>query len=147
MEKVKFKKILDNFEKVNSTNRINSNKQNNEELSKNISTALETPKEEITCPYCESTSCRKWGKRSNLQRYRCKECSKTFNSLTGTPLARLRKKELWMEYSECLKNSMSIRKSAEVCNISTTTSFRWKHIFLSKMEEEKNKEEHVDQQN
>ena len=32
---------------------------------------------------------------NRLQRYRCKGCRVTFNALTGTPLARLHKRELW----------------------------------------------------
>ncbi len=42
-----------------------------------------------SCPYCHSDSFHKWGMRSGLQRYRCRKCHKTFNTLTLTPLARL----------------------------------------------------------
>ncbi len=31
-----------------------------------------------------------------LQRYRCCGCGRTFNALTGTPLARLRHRERWL---------------------------------------------------
>ena len=65
-----------------------------------------------------------------MQRYKCKECNKTFNSLTGTPLAHLHKKGRWLNYSKCLKNGLSIRRSAKECGINITTSFRWRHRFL-----------------
>lgn len=42
----------------------------------------------------------RWGFVSGLQRYRCKGCHATFNALTGTPLARLRHKEKWLEYAQ-----------------------------------------------
>ena len=82
------------------------------------------------CPNCSSETVYKWGKVSGLQRYRCKECKRTFNALTGTPMARLRKKELWLEYSQALSESLSLTKAADRCGIDRTTAFRWRHRFL-----------------
>ena len=82
------------------------------------------------CPSCSSISIHKWGKVSGLQRYRCKDCQRTFNALTGTTMARLRKKELWEEYSQALSESLSLAKAAERCGIDRTTAFRWRHRFL-----------------
>jgi len=50
-----------------------------------------------SCPHCSSNVFCRWGKSDNLQRYRCKSCKKTFNALTGTPLARLRHKNQWIQ--------------------------------------------------
>lgn len=83
------------------------------------------------CPHCASTLLSRWGKSHGLQRYRCKECKKTFNALTGSSLSRLRYKELWLPYSQCLHEGMSIRKAAASCGINKSTSFRWRHRFLS----------------
>ena len=44
------------------------------------------------CPHCHSQKIGRWGYQSGLQRLRCQDCGKCFNSLTGTPLARLRLK-------------------------------------------------------
>jgi transposase-like protein len=82
------------------------------------------------CPACAGTSVHKWGIVNDLQRYRCKECKRTFNALTGTSMARLRKKELWPEYSQALADSLSLTKAAERCGIDRTTAFRWRHRFL-----------------
>ena len=82
------------------------------------------------CPACSSMSVHKWGVVSGLQRYRCKECKRTFNALTGTSMSRLRKKELWLEYSQALSDSLSLTKAAERCGIDRTTAFRWRHRFL-----------------
>lgn len=41
------------------------------------------------CPHCHSENMWRWGHASGLQRYRCKDCKKTYNALTGTPLAHL----------------------------------------------------------
>ena len=82
------------------------------------------------CPTCSSEAGHKWGKVSGLQRYRCKECGRTFNALTGTSMARLRKKDLWLEYSHALSESLSLTKAADRCGIDRTTAFRWRHRFL-----------------
>jgi len=87
----------------------------------------------IACPHCGSENVRKWGMASGLQRYRSKEnkCTKTFNALTKTPLARLREKELWLKQIECLTDSKTIRQSARELGVAETTAFRWRHRFLS----------------
>lgn len=87
------------------------------------------------CPSCAGKSIYKWGIVSGLQRYRCKDCKRTFNALTGTPLAHLRKKELWETYSQALADSLSLTKAAEVCGIDRTTAFRWRHRFLPQSDE------------
>jgi hypothetical protein len=45
-------------------------------------------------------------------------------------MARLRKKELWLEYSKTLADSLSLSKAAECCGIDRTTALRWRHRFL-----------------
>lgn len=84
------------------------------------------------CVHCHSTKIIKFGHRSGLNRYRCKSCSKTFNALTGTPLARLRKKELWLRFMELLIESFTVRKSAEKVKVNLKTTFNWRHRFLTK---------------
>ena len=37
------------------------------------------------------------GMADGLQRYKCRACDRSFNALTGTPLARLRHKSKWLE--------------------------------------------------
>jgi hypothetical protein len=50
--------------------------------------------------------------------------------LTGTPLARLRKKECWLTYLQCVLESRTVRESARVVGVHRTTSFRWRHRFV-----------------
>lgn len=96
-----------------------------------VSNSLETDYNQISCPHCHSDKINRWGKKNDLQRYRCKDCKRTFNSLTNTPLARLRKRGHWLEYSLCLKEGMSVRQAAKECSVHYTTTFRWRHRFLS----------------
>lgn len=91
------------------------------------------------CLYCQSRNIIKHGHSAGLTRYRCKSCGKTFNALSGTPLARLRKKELWLDYLQCLLNSFSIRKSAKKVQVNSKTAFKWRHRLLNsshKLEDE-----------
>lgn len=82
------------------------------------------------CPSCQSQRLSRWGRQSGLQRFRCRECHKCFNVLTGTPLARLRHKDRWLDYSQALIEGLTIRKAAVRCDIAKTTRFRWRHRFL-----------------
>src|SRR3954463_12225048 len=82
------------------------------------------------CPHCAAARLQRWGHASGLRRYRWPACRKTFNALTGTSLARLRKKACWLRYGEALAAGMTLAKAAAHCGVHLTTSFRWRHRFL-----------------
>src|SRR4051794_3216404 len=82
------------------------------------------------CPHCGAARLQRWGRASGLRRYRCQACRKTFNALTGTSLARLRKKACWLRYGEALAAGMSLTKAAAPRGVHPTTSFRWRHPLL-----------------
>ena len=82
------------------------------------------------CPRCGAAHIRRYGVEHGLQRYRCVGCGRTFNALTGTPLARLRKKECWASFANSLRQSHSVRAAARQTGVAKNTSFRWRHRFL-----------------
>jgi len=88
------------------------------------------------CPFCGSVNIKRWGRQSGLQRFRCADCARSFNSLTGTPLARLRKKESWLDMATSLKEGISIQKTADRCSVCVTTAFRWRHRFLAAIKQD-----------
>ncbi len=88
----------------------------------------------VSCPHCNSTSIVGFGSKDGRKRFKCKSCSKTFNSLTNSPLARLRKLDKHIANANCMLGGVSIRKTAELINVSPSTAFRWRHKFLSKIE-------------
>ena len=92
------------------------------------------------CPHCGGKQLRRWGRASGLQRFMCSGCNKTFNALTGKPLARLRYKERWPGYLRSLADSLSIRRSAARADVSTNTAFRWRHRFLEAQKHVKSQE-------
>lgn len=47
---------------------------------------------DLKCPHCQGRNIHRHGMARGLQRYKCQSCARTFNALTGTPLARLRKR-------------------------------------------------------
>ncbi|MCT4614250.1 MAG: hypothetical protein N4A49_05165 [Marinifilaceae bacterium] len=100
---------------------------------KKVSHILETEKYKLHCPFCNERNYILWGKRNDLQRYKCKSCLKTFNSLTNTPLARLKRKGHWLKYASCLRDGLTLKKSSEICEIHINTAFRWRHRFLTNM--------------
>jgi transposase-like protein len=89
------------------------------------------------CPHCASQQLQRWGSAHGLPRYRCTACRRSFNALTGTPLARLRKKEQWPAQAEALVTGESLVKAAERCDVAVTTAFRWRHRFLEAAAQDK----------
>lgn len=84
----------------------------------------------LACPACGSQHLDRHGRANGLQRYRCRECGRTCNALSGTPLARLRHKERWLDYLTTMLDSRSVRRSAFELGVAGATSFRWRHRFL-----------------
>ena len=82
------------------------------------------------CPHCEHDNLGKWGYASGLRRWKCKDCGKTFNILTNTPLARLRKKEKWLDNAKAMTAGKTVRATAKDCEVHPNTAFRWRHRFL-----------------
>jgi transposase-like protein len=82
------------------------------------------------CPHCGCSRKVRCGAANGLQRFRCSQCRRTHNALTGTPLARLRKRECWLTYLQCVLDSRTVRDSARVTGVHRTTSFRWRHRFI-----------------
>ena len=82
------------------------------------------------CPHCAGREIVGWGRSDGLLRFRCKSCGRTFNALTKTPMAHLRKKEKWLDHAQAMIEGKSLAKTAELCGVHPTTAFRWRHRFL-----------------
>lgn len=85
----------------------------------------------LCCPRCGAGKVYRHGRVGGLQRYRCAACAKTFNALTGTPLAHLRHKTKWLDYLNCMLAATTVRRAAKEVQVHKDTSFRWRHRFLS----------------
>lgn len=88
------------------------------------------------CPHCSSHEIFANGKLKGMQRYRCKSCLKNFSESTGTALASIKKKDLWLTYIRLMFEGGSLVKCAEKTGISKQTSFDWRHKILSRLRHE-----------
>jgi transposase-like protein len=93
----------------------------------------------VGCPHCANHDVVRWGQASDLPRYRCKACRRTFNALTKTPLANLRMKDKWATQTEAMIDGVSTKKAAQRCGVHYTTAFRWRHRFLAALADDKPK--------
>ena len=89
------------------------------------------------CPHCQCERWHRHGYANDLQRYRCRACRRTFNDLTGTPLARLRLRGKWLDYLQGLRASTPVRAAADGVKVHRNTAFRWRHRFLDRVKEDR----------
>ena len=98
------------------------------------------------CPRCGGERIVRHGRdRAGRQRFRClktddgKGCGRTFNGLSGTAFARMRKPELWMRYAAHLARGTSLTKIVEDAGmpINRHTAWRWRHRLLAALEPSK----------
>src|ERR1035437_5359895 len=75
-----------------------------------LAAAAQSRIERTGCPHCGGRTLQRWGSSAGLPRYRCGDCRRSFNALTGTPLARLRKKERWADHAQALVSGERLDK-------------------------------------
>lgn len=85
------------------------------------------------CPFCGKNHIIKHGKDSKgHQRYRCKECHKTFSTVTHSLLSYTKKlPSQWHNYICALFSGMTIKQCALAADICEYTSLVWRHKILS----------------
>lgn len=95
---------------------------------------METALADRKCPHCLTHGAHLHGKdKKSRQRFRCRntECRRTFNILTGTPMARARKPEKWGTFLTHMTNHLSVRRIVQTgIGVNHTTVWRWRHRFL-----------------
>jgi transposase-like protein len=86
-----------------------------------------------SCRCCGGEKFTKNGKevKSGRQRYLCKDCKKTFTSMTGTVLNNMQKKGEFIRYVASLIENQTLKDAAETHGIALNTSFNWRHRLLS----------------
>lgn len=86
------------------------------------------------CPHCNSNLVVRFGKtKQGSQRYRCKDCGRTFTASTGTLFSHSRRPGLLRQYLNCMNLQMSLRKTARSCGISLPTAFAMRHRILDSL--------------
>lgn len=92
--------------------------------------------EGLVCPHCNKKHIVKNGKTRGIQRYLCRDCTKTFNALTKTVFANTKLSiSTWIRYADCMCKQMTLRETAKVLGISLKTSFFMRHKILKALAE------------
>ncbi|MFJ5718202.1 IS1595 family transposase [Neobacillus sp. NPDC093127] len=101
-------------------------------------------KDGYTCVHCDSKQVVRFGKymvklglkEVERQRYRCKDCKKTFTDVTSTPLYHTHKPHKWLDFIKCMLEGYSLRKSADLIgDVHFVTLFYWRHKVLSALKQ------------
>lgn len=93
---------------------------------------------QLACPRCQCRDHCRHGQANGLQRHRCRACGRTFNALSGTPLARLRHKDKWLDYCDTLLDpATTVRRAAKRVQVHKNTSFRWRHRLLTRVQHDR----------
>jgi transposase-like protein len=87
------------------------------------------------CPHCGGVHYYRYGKFKDSQRFKCKDCGKTFCECTGTWLEGIHKKELVEDYLTLMIAHTSLDKTSKKLNINKKTAFDWRHKILSSFEQ------------
>ncbi len=84
------------------------------------------------CPHCKGNNIVLHGKDQNRrQRFKCRGCGRTYNIMTGTPMARARKPGTWLRYLGFMSAHMSVREIVSSgIGVHQVTAWRWRHRFL-----------------
>jgi transposase-like protein len=84
------------------------------------------------CPYCCSRLTILAGRphaRMPMPAFQCNSCSRRFNRLTGTPLARLRHADKLFEFVRLLSSQMSYKEAAEILKVDYSAIANWAEKF------------------
>jgi transposase-like protein len=89
------------------------------------------------CPSCGGKQYIKHGMYKNIQRYKCKECGKTFSKTTNL-LWSYSKKDFnkWIKFVEFTMKRKTLRFCAKKLKINLATAFYWRHKILHGLKNE-----------
>jgi transposase-like protein len=95
---------------------------------------------QVCCPWCEGKKYYKYGTEKGSQRFKCKECWRTFTEYTGTWLDGLHKKTHVVKYLELMIAGKSLDKISDILGINKKTAFDWRHKILSSLGQDRGDE-------
>ena len=132
---MKHQPLIEHFKSLGSLEQEQLIKHLIEEMSR-VESSIESSREPelakggISCPSCLSKQIVGYGRYKQVQRYRCKDCTKTFNSLSGSAVHCLHKRDLLKPYLYLMLQGYSLRKITKQIDICLKTAFDWRHKIL-----------------
>lgn len=100
-------------------------------LADSVRPALTGESAPCSCPHCGSTAFNRHGRSGTLQRYRCKQCRRTFSAATGAFDARIHRRWAFRVFAAIFGEAIPVRKDAELLGVSPSTVWRWRHRILA----------------
>lgn len=87
------------------------------------------------CPHCSNKNIIKHGHRRGIQRYLCKDCSKTFGATNNSFLFSTQiGYETWIHFMACELLHLSLRATSNEIGVSTTACFHMRHKYYGALE-------------
>lgn len=86
--------------------------------------------EGVACVHCGSVKVKRNGKYRNRQRYLCRDCGKSFNDLTNTPISGTHYLGKWSTFFQLMVEGYTLPKIAKRLKIHLSTAFYWRHKVL-----------------
>lgn len=89
------------------------------------------------CPHCKSENVHRYGQVSERQRYRCKDCGKSFMETTNTVMAHSHCGEAaWKQVIRDTVERVPLDETAAALELSHSTAFNMRHKILLALEAE-----------
>ena len=84
------------------------------------------------CIYCGGEHVVRNGiRKDGVQRYLCRGCRKSFIPSSNSVISRTRKHlSVWVDYIKCMTERKTLQQTADVCHMSVSTAFVWRHKIL-----------------
>jgi transposase-like protein len=85
----------------------------------------------LACVHCGGVNVKRNGKYRSRQRYLCRDCGKSFNDMTASPISGTHYPHKWLKYFQLMVEGTSLPKIAEELDIHVSTAFYWRHKILN----------------
>ena len=98
----------------------------------------------MVCPHCGCIHVVRNGHQegNGKQRYLCRDCGKSFDITSNSIVSGTHKGlDVWERYIACMMQGLSIRKTAEICEMHRNTAFNWRHKILDALQDMSDKVE------
>jgi len=90
--------------------------------------------QEHKCPFCDCEARQKWGTtKTNVQRYRCSDCLKTYSGRTTSIIRYIHRPDLFLEVLRDMMGDSPpspVRRLANALDLNKYTVWRWRMIIL-----------------
>lgn len=138
LEKLPFNKFKEAVNHYATHTKANFEKELDSMITLNFQQRLEKLKVNSNCPKCGSKNIIKYGKKKNVQHYRCKDCNLYFTLFTDTIVEKTRCHwDIWIAVLNMTINSFSLNRMENILEldygcigINHKTLFLWKHKLI-----------------